>query len=307
VVLEEIMKTLGIILAAGRSTRLYPSTLVTTKQMLPIYDKPLIFYPLSLLMLGGIQDIVIISNPSELPAFRDLIQKSHLDCAFNATYLTQSKPNGIPEAFNIVKNDLYYKLEEYDNVVLILGDNVFHGAGLTGLVEKVFKMSVNYATIFGHKVNDLHRFGVATLSSEGRILSITEKPDKIDQPKHSYAITGLYAFPRDVFDHATELKQSKRGETEIVDLINIYKERHELFMDILPRGVSWFDTGTPDAMLDAAHYVKTIQSNQGLLVGSPHEVAYLNGWLDQEQLGLYVNNIDTKSDYAKKLRNYLED
>lgn len=304
------MRTLGIVLAAGRSSRLFPATLVTTKQLLPIYDKPLIFYPLSLLMLAGINDIVVITSPSEQQVFSELFLRACLTGSFKTLeFLSQAEPKGIPDAFNIVKKRYGINfLKQFDNIVLILGDNIFHGAGLRGLLDRVL-IENRYATVFGHKVSDLHRFGVATVDKKGEIISITEKPVTIDDPKNSYALTGLYSFPIDVFDHASKLVPSTRGETEIVDLIKVYHERGELGelqLEILPRGVSWFDTGTPDSLLDASHYVKTIQTNQGQLVGSPHEIAVINGWMSQEHLRGYVGIVDRKSDYSAKLSNYLE-
>jgi len=297
-------RTLGIILAGGRSTRLYPATLSVTKQLLPIYDKPLIYYPLSLLMLAGIKDIITITTSKELKSFETLYRKSNFLYALNCPVIPQFRANGIPEAFNLVSEEFSKNwIDKFDRIVLILGDNIFHGATITGTLKKGLVME--NCVIFGQRVPDLHRFGVATLKDD-KIKTIVEKPSKIEDVKNSYAVTGLYVFPKSVFQQVKTLKPSERGETEIVDLINIYHQQNELDIEILKRGVSWFDTGTPDSLLDAAHYVKTIQTNQGFLVGSPHEVAYNNGWLNKEQILKYAD-LSEKSSYSQKLLQLIEE
>ncbi|MGH7744244.1 MAG: sugar nucleotidyltransferase [Candidatus Dormibacteria bacterium] len=300
------MKTLGIILSAGKSSRLYPATLSVTKQLLPIYDKPLVFFPLSLLMLARVRDMNLIVNPMEIKTFGRLIEQSRLDKACTFRIHPQMKPTGIPDAFKIIGTNIPADtLLHYDNVCLILGDNIFHGASMTGIIQDACKDTKN-AHIFGAKVKDLHRFGVVSrLNDDHDSIVIEEKPTFIECPARSSAITGLYVFPTDVFTQVEGLKPSARGETEITDLIRIYERQHRLTIHDLPRGVTWFDTGTADALLDAAQYVRAVQVNQGLLVGSPHEVAYHQGWLDISDLDDYLKH-DSKSDYAEKLMEMID-
>lgn len=296
---------LGIVLAAGRSSRLYPATLAATKQLLPIYDKPLIYYPLSVLMLGGIRNIATITSPAERNQFIDLYTKSAFHRIINPTYYVQEKPTGLPDAFVLTKDCI----GRYDKVVMILGDNIFHGSGLTGILNQVFNAKDDNAYCFGVKTPDMMRFGVAVVDSDvkigrGNVKTLMEKPTVIEEPKRSFVITGLYVFPNDVFDKASTLKPSQRGETEITDLLRLYQIEDRLRLEVLPRGITWFDTGTPSAMLDASQYVKVIQSFQGSLVCSPHEIAWRNGWTTAANS--YIE-FDTKSDYANKLREIMEE
>ena len=292
------MNNLGIILAGGRSSRLFPATLSITKQLLPIYDKPLFYYPLTTLMLSGIKSFVFITNPEEVRTFGSMIRNSKLEKVIDWDVISQHKPNGIPEAFNLVRSHHPGVLTHYDGTVLILGDNIFHGATMTGMVDDALKMQG--ASIFVTKVPELNRFGVINTSD----LTITEKPATIPDPKHTFAITGLYYFPQTVYEVARHLKPSNRGETEITDVIKHYVDEKFLNVNVMKRGVTWFDTGTADSMLDAAHYVKTVQSNAGQLVGSPHEVAYHNGWMSKQDLQSYLNE-DSKSQYSRYLMELL--
>lgn len=274
------MNTLGIILSAGNSSRLYPATFPVTKQLLPVYDKPLFFYPLSTLMLAGIQDYAVIVSPPEKPIWEKMIAQADLEKFINIQLMEQEKPTGIPDAFNIVSKFDQELYESYSRVALILGDNLFHGASLTGQIQNA--LAQKDAAIFAHKVHDLHRFGVINIAQ--RPYTIVEKPSIIEDPKNSYAIPGLYLFPHDVFYHAKYLKPSARGETEITDLINHYRNYERLYVEVLHRGVAWFDTGTPEALLNASQYISSVQLNQGFLVGSPHEIALRNGWITKDEL-----------------------
>lgn len=288
------MENLGIILAGGKSSRLYPATQAVSKQLLPIYDKPLVFYPLTTLMLMGIRDILLIVNPHEKYAFEKLFEFATLHMGINVQIITQEKPNGIAEAFILAQQATNYK--KYDRFTLILGDNLFHGASFSGEIK-----DRSGAVIYGQKVADLNRFGVISIDKKkGRIVKIVEKPKKIDEKLHNYAITGLYSFPKDVIKRAEKLKPSDRGELEVTDLINKYFDDDLLNPTILKRGVSWFDTGTPDSLLDAAHYVKTIQTNQDFLVGSPHEVAFKNKWVTDTDALSYLKTVK-QSIYGKML------
>ena len=293
-------QTLGIILAAGRSTRLLPATSAVSKQLLPVYDKPLIYYPLSTLMLAGIRDFVVIVNPHEKAVFEKIFEHAALHMGINVRITTQAAPNGLAEAFPIAQNIV--NLKNYQNVALILGDNVFHGATLTESLHRGTK-NPDIAKIFGQKVVDPLRFGIVGIHREtNEIEYLVEKPSMVDDCRyHNYAITGLYFFPNDVAEVAMGLVPSKRGELEIVDLIKKYYERGRLYVEPFKRGISWFDTGTSDSLLDAAHYVKTIQTNQGFLVGSPHEVAIRSGWVEDSDMLTYIKHVE-KSSYGKLLR-----
>ena len=295
-------KTLGIILAGGLSSRLYPATLVTSKQVLPVYDKPMIYYPLSTMMLAGIRDYYIIVNPHERVIFESLFADSKRLLGINITFLVQEKPNGIPEAFNLVTSCLDFDESKYDRYGLILGDNLFYGAALSDMLQKAAKKS-NKATIFAAKVHDPERFGVVEIDKKGKAVSIEEKPKA---PKSQYAVTGLYFYPSDVLDVAYALIPSARGETEITDLNNAYMGAGRLTVNKLLRGMVWFDTGTPDALLESANFIQTIQDHQDILIGAPHEVAFLNGWIDQTAL-MESANLCGKSFYGKYLRNIVED
>lgn len=296
-------RNLGIILSAGRSTRLYPATFATTKQLLPIYDKPLFYYPLSVLMLGGIHDIIVITSPDEKANFIKMWRMSQFDRFLNPEFMVQEKPVGIPDAFNIAGKSEMIEQNDYNKVVLILGDNMFHGSGLTGTLQATFNSFTfdgpEECRIYGAKVNDLERFGVATVD-RGKVTKLQEKPKVIEDRKNSYAVTGLYVMPMDVFDRAKDLKPSVRGETEIPDLLETYRQERRLTLHKLARGITWFDTGTAESMLDASQYVRTVQQYQGQLVCSPHEIAYRQGWLSRTDLEYYFNT-DNKSQYSQKL------
>lgn len=286
------MQTLGIILAAGKSSRLFPATLVTTKQVLPIYDKPLIYYPLSTLMLAGIREFLIITNPKEKPIFEELFYDSENTMGIKVMFATQDYPAGIADAFNIVREEC---LTDYDRYALILGDNIFYGAGMSELLGEAADIDT-HAYCFLTKVHDPERFGVAEVNPAGDVLSIEEKPK---QPKSNLAITGMYFFPPDVFDKMNYVRPSERDELEITDLLKTYMGDN-LIGTQLWRGVVWFDTGTPDSMIEASNFVQTIQKHQEVLIGSPHEIAYNKGWITKDQLNVTVL-LCGKSNYGKLL------
>lgn len=292
------MRTLGIILAAGKSSRLFPATLAATKQLLPIYDKPLVYYPLSTLMLAEIQDVLIITSPGELSTFERLFDNSDIHLGINLRLAVQEKPIGIPDAFNIAKAT--YGREKFDNYCLILGDNIYYGSTLTGSLWSA-KNRPDVATVFAQRVADPERFGVVEIENN-RPVRIVEKPK---EPKSDYAITGLYFYPKDVFDKVASLVPSDRGETEITDLNNLYLNEGRLNVEVMKRGMCWFDTGTPDAMIEASHFVQTVQKNQGILVNSPHEVAFAYGWIDPSELRSFAN-ICSKTQYGQYLIELLE-
>lgn len=292
-------KTLGIILAAGKSSRLYPATLAATKQLLPIYDKPLIYYPLTTLMLAGIEDYVIINTPKESRIFQELFYNCNNDLGINIVYGVQNKPIGIADAFNVVLDcmtNIGKNIEEYDNFVLILGDNIFYGATMSGMLRDAIENKY-FASIFATTVPDPQRFGVVELDKEGSIVSLEEKPK---DPKSNLAVTGLYVYPSDVFKRVHKQQYSDRGELEITDLNNSYLESGTLLCKKMPRGLIWFDTGTPDAMLEASNVVQALQNYQNIMIGSPHEVAYNNGWISKESL-YHVVDLCGKSTYGKYL------
>jgi glucose-1-phosphate thymidylyltransferase len=266
----------GIILAGGAGTRLYPLTMVTSKQLLPVYDKPMVYYPLSTLMLAGIKDILLISTPTDLPNFERLLGDGS-DYGVNLSYKVQPSPDGLAQAFLLG--------EEFigeDECAMILGDNIFYGGGLTEKLRTAVKNALNgYATILGYYVNDPERFGIMEIDDNSNVLSVEEKPKN---PKSNYCITGLYFYPKGVSKKAREVKPSARGELEITSLNDIYLQEGKLKARILGRGFAWLDTGTMDSLVEAAEFVQMIEKRQGVKISAPEEIAYRNGWIDKATL-----------------------
>ncbi len=287
----------GIILAGGSGTRLYPLTRVTSKQLLPVYDKPMIYYPMSVLMLAGIRDILIISTPADLPRFKELFGDGS-SLGINLSYKEQPSPDGLAQAFVLG--------EEFigeEPCAMILGDNIYHGAGLIKhLVNSIERANNGIATIFGYQVKDPERFGIVELDKDGNALSIEEKPKK---PKSNYCVTGLYFYPKDVSNVAKHIKKSDRGEYEITTLNNCYLEEHKLHVSTLGRGYTWLDTGTHDSLVEASDYVKMIESHQGIKIACLEEISYKNGWISVEQL-LNAAATMEKNEYGKHLKSVAE-
>lgn len=287
----------GIILAGGAGTRLYPLTMITSKQLLPIYDKPMIYYPLSTLMLAGIRDILIISTPVDLPNFKRLLgDGSQFGVRFS--YEEQPSPDGLAQAFLIGEAFI-----EDDSCAMILGDNVFYGNGLTGLLKQAAENAENgLATVFGYYVEDPERFGIMELDEEGRVLSVEEKP-KV--PKSNYCITGLYFYDKRCVRFAKEVKPSARGELEITALNELYLRKGDLRAQIMGRGYAWLDTGTFDSLLDAADFVQTLEHRQGVTISAPEEIGYIKGWITKEELLISAERYG-KSTYGQHLRQVAE-
>ncbi|HBJ1647248.1 MULTISPECIES: glucose-1-phosphate thymidylyltransferase RfbA [Clostridium] len=282
----------GIVLAGGSGTRLYPLTLVTSKQLLPVYDKPMIYYPLSTLMLAGIKDILIISTPNDLSNFERLLGDGSR-YGINLSYKIQPSPDGLAQAFILGEEFI-----ENDSCAMILGDNIFHGNGLTAHLKKAVE-NEERATVFGYYVDDPERFGVVEFDENEKAISLEEKPEI---PKSNYAVTGLYFYDNKVCEYAKSLKPSKRGELEITDLNRIYLEKGKLDVITLGRGYGWLDTGTVDSLTEAAEYVKVIETRQGLKIACLEEISYKNGWIDKKTL-LESAEQYGKSPYGDHLKN----
>ena len=264
----------GILLAGGSGTRLYPATKVLSKQLLPVYDKPMVYYPISTLMLAGIRQILVISTPTHLGQFRELLGDGSA-WGIELSYAEQARPEGIAQAF-VVGRDFVGT----DRVALILGDNIFHGHGLSELVQRAADRAQG-GTVFCYHVQDASRYGVAEIDASGRVVGIEEKPAR---PRSPYAVTGLYFYDNQVLDIARELSPSARGEYEITDVNREYIRRGELHMELLGRGFAWLDTGTPGSLHEASDFIRTLEDRQGLKIGSPEEVAYRMGWIDADRL-----------------------
>ena len=285
----------GIILAGGAGTRLYPLTMVTSKQLLPIYDKPMIFYPLSTLMLAGIQDILIISTPTDLPNFERLLGDGS-DYGVHFSYKVQPSPDGLAQAFLLG--------EEFigdDACAMVLGDNIFYGNGFSKILRQAAKNAEenDRATVFGYYVNDPERFGIVEFDENWKAISIEEKPQN---PKSNYAVTGLYFYPTGVSARAAQVKPSKRGELEITTLNDMYLQEDLLDVQLLGRGFAWLDTGTMDSLVEAADFVRMMQNRQGIEISAPEEIAYKNGWISKERL-LEAAEKYGKSPYGQHLKN----
>ncbi|MCH5251629.1 MAG: glucose-1-phosphate thymidylyltransferase RfbA [Lachnospiraceae bacterium] len=285
----------GIILAGGSGTRLYPLTRVTSKQLLPIYDKPMIYYPLSVLMTAGIREILIISTSEDLPRFKELLGDGH-QFGISLSYRVQPSPDGLAQAF-IIGDDFIGN----DSVAMVLGDNIFHGHGL----EKHLRTAASVergATVFGYYVDDPERFGIVEFDKDGKVVSIEEKPQK---PKSNYCVTGLYFYDNRVVEYAKSLKPSARNELEITDLNKIYLEQGELNVTLLGRGFTWLDTGTHESLVDATNFVKTVEQHQHRKIACLEEIAYLNGWISREDV-LKTYEILKKNQYGQYLMDVLD-
>lgn len=285
----------GIVLAGGSGTRLYPMTKVVSKQLLPIYDKPMVYYPISVLMLSGIKNILIISTENDIPLYKSLLKDgSQFGCSFE--YAIQKEPKGLAEAFIIGENFI-----GKDKVAMILGDNIFFGQSFTNILERNEKFKEG-AVLFAYKVKDPERFGIIEIDDKNNAISIEEKPKN---PKSPYAVTGLYFYDNDVIDIAKSIKPSKRGELEITDVNKVYLENKKLKVEILGRGFAWLDTGTTDSLLKAAEFVSTVQNLEGMQIACLEEIAYRKGWINKKDIEESANKLKN-TDYGKYLLNLIK-
>ena len=289
----------GIILAGGAGTRLYPVTMAVSKQLLPVYDKPMIYYPLTVLMMAGIRDILIISTPHDLPRFEQLLGDGKR-LGLRLSYAPQPSPDGLAQAFIIGEAFI-----GSDNVCMILGDNLFYGGALQSILQRA-RQTVereNQAVIFGYAVNDPQRYGIAVFDKHGKVIDIEEKPEN---PRSNYAVTGLYFYPNDVAAKAKQIKPSARGELEITDLNRLYLFEERLQVELLGRGYAWLDTGTHDSMAQATEFIRIIEARTGLKIGCPEETALGNGWIDKQDLQTIIRQMG-KSSYADYLRKLIDE
>jgi glucose-1-phosphate thymidylyltransferase len=286
-------KRKGIILAGGSGTRLYPMTKVISKQLIPVYDKPMIYYPLSVLMLAGIRDILIISTPQDMQLFKLLLGDGEA-LGINFSYQIQPSPDGLPQAFILAESFIGDDLS-----TLILGDNIFYGHNFHHLLSSAFSKT-DGATVFAYRVNDPERYGVVEFDENHQVISLEEKPKS---PKSNYVLTGLYFYDNQVIDFAKKLKPSARGELEIIDLNHFYLEQSQLNIKIMGRGYAWLDTGTQESLLEAGQFIAALENRQGLKVACPEEIAYRQGWIDENQLKKLI----TPNEYGKYLNSLLSD